>query len=240
MQYVKIKDAIVEQIETGMLSPRQKLPAERKLAESFDTTRVTLREALSLLEADGRIYREDRRGWFISPTPLCYDPSLPLNFATMATTQNRKPQTQLLAAKNTIANKQATQQLQLPPFSDVIRIDRVRYLEERPVAYVTHYVRPTVCPNLLDFDLNGSLTDIYRDHFGVQYQKVHYRMSTSSILGETAQALRATSGTPAMMIERITYDDNNERIDYSVECWRHDAIRVESMVELRNADPASR
>ncbi len=49
MQYVKIKDSIVEQIEAGMLSPRQKLPAERKLAESFDTTRVTLREALSLL-----------------------------------------------------------------------------------------------------------------------------------------------------------------------------------------------
>ncbi len=75
MQYVKIKDAIVEQIDAGMLMPRQKLPAERKLAESFDTTRVTLREALSLLEAEGKIYREDRRGWFISPrlyamTPL--------------------------------------------------------------------------------------------------------------------------------------------------------------------------
>ncbi|MFA0071123.1 GntR family transcriptional regulator, partial [Vibrio breoganii] len=35
MQYVKIKDVIVEQIESGMLTPRQKLPAERKLAESF-------------------------------------------------------------------------------------------------------------------------------------------------------------------------------------------------------------
>ncbi|MCG6332372.1 phosphonate utilization transcriptional regulator PhnR, partial [Vibrio alginolyticus] len=27
MQYVKIKDAIVEQIDAGMLTPRQKLPA---------------------------------------------------------------------------------------------------------------------------------------------------------------------------------------------------------------------
>ncbi|MCO7092962.1 phosphonate utilization transcriptional regulator PhnR, partial [Vibrio cholerae] len=27
MQYVKIKDAIVEQIDAGMLMPRQKLPA---------------------------------------------------------------------------------------------------------------------------------------------------------------------------------------------------------------------
>jgi len=67
VQYVKIKDTIVEQIEAGMLASRQKLPSERKLADSFSTTRVTLREALSLLEAEGRIYREDRRGNLFLP-----------------------------------------------------------------------------------------------------------------------------------------------------------------------------
>ena len=108
MQYVKIKDVIVEQIESGMLSPRQKLPAERKLAESFDTTRVTLREALSSLEAEGRIYREDRRGWFISPEPLRYDPTQTLNFTNMALSQNRQPKTELIAAKGILATKQAT------------------------------------------------------------------------------------------------------------------------------------
>lgn len=74
MQYVEIKIAVEEQIESGLLPPGQKLPPERKLAESFNTTRVTLREALSLLEIEGKIYREDRRGWFISPPPLSYDP----------------------------------------------------------------------------------------------------------------------------------------------------------------------
>lgn len=73
MQYIKIKESIVEQIESGQLLPGQKLPSERILAESFATTRVTLREALSLLEAEGVVYREDRRGWFISPEPLRYD-----------------------------------------------------------------------------------------------------------------------------------------------------------------------
>lgn len=171
MQYVKIKDSIVEQIEAGMLAPRQKLPAERKLAESFDTTRVTLREALSLLEAEGRIYREDRRGWFISPVPLRYDPTQTLNFTNMALAQNRVPKTQLLGAKAILANKVAARLLNLQPFSDVFRVDRVRYLEDRPVVYVTNYVRPELFPNLLDHDLSNSLTDIYREHFGVSYQK---------------------------------------------------------------------
>ncbi|NRF30640.1 phosphonate utilization transcriptional regulator PhnR [Vibrio coralliilyticus] len=234
MQYVKIKDSIVEQIETGLLSPRQKLPAERKLAESFDTTRVTLREALSLLEAEGRIYREDRRGWFISPEPLKYDPTQTLNFTNMALAQNRSPQTELIAAKGILANKQAASLLGLQPFSDVYKVDRVRYLEDRPVVFVTNYIRPELFPNLLDFDLSKSLTDIYRDHFGMVYQKIRYRISTSSLLGDTAQALRATSGTPAMVVERINYNQHGELIDCDIEYWRHDAISIESIAVLNH------
>ncbi|MDC5706205.1 phosphonate utilization transcriptional regulator PhnR [Vibrio europaeus] len=233
MQYVKIKDSIVEQIESGMLSPRQKLPAERKLAESFDTTRVTLREALSLLEAEGRIYREDRRGWFISPLPLKYDPTQTLNFTNMALSQQRTPKTELIGAKGILANKQAASLLGLQPFSDVYRVDRVRYLEERPVVYVTNYIRPELFPNLLDFDLSKSLTDIYREHYGVVYEKIRYRISTSTLLGETAQALRATSGTPAMVVERVNYNQNGELIDCDIEYWRHDAISIESIAQLQ-------
>jgi phosphonate utilization transcriptional regulator PhnR len=232
VQYVKIKDAIVEQIEAGMLAPKQKLPAERKLAESFDTTRVTLREALSLLEAEGKIYREDRRGWFISPPPLCYDPTQTLNFTNMALAQHRQPKTDLLSAKAVMANKQASKLLQLAPFSDVYRIDRVRYLDNRPVVFVTHYVCPEYFPNLLDFDLSQSLTDIYQTHFSVQYQKTRYRITTSSLLGETAQALRATTGTPATVVERVNYNQHGELIDCDIEYWRHDAISIESVVEL--------
>lgn len=233
MQYVKIKDAIVEQIESGMLAPRQKLPAERKLAESFDTTRVTLREALSLLEAEGRIYREDRRGWFISPEPLRYDPTQTLNFTNMAISQNRQPRTELIAAKGILTTKQAAQLLELPPFSDIYRVDRVRYLEERPVVYVTNFIRTEKFPDLLDVDMAGaSLTDIYREKYGVVYDKVKYRVTTTSLLGEVAQALRATSGTPAMMVERINYNQHGELIDCDIEYWRHDAISIESIAQL--------
>ncbi|MDA0147065.1 phosphonate utilization transcriptional regulator PhnR [Vibrio sp. LaRot3] len=232
MQYVKIKDSIVEQIETGMLAPRQKLPAERKLAESFDTTRVTLREALSLLEAEGRIYREDRRGWFISPQPLRYDPKQRSSFSALAQGQNRTSKTELVSAKGILANKQAARLLNLPPFSDVYQIDRVRYLEDRPVAYVTHYSSPQQFPNLLDLDVTNSIADVYREYYSVVYQQSRYRILTSSLLGEVAQSLRATTGTPSLVIERMNYNQQGELISCDIEYWRHDAISVESLIDL--------
>lgn len=232
MQYVKIKDSIEEQIESGMLAAGQKLPPERKLAESFDTTRVTLREALSLLEAEGRIYREDRRGWFISPQPLVYDPTQPLSFSEMADAQNRCANTELINAKTMLANKQAVNMLNLAPFTDVYQLDRVRYLESRPVVYVTHYIRSELFPNLLDYDLSRSVTQIYQEHFGVVYQKVRYRIGISTLLGEMAQALRAKPGTQAMVIERVKYDPSGEVVDGEIEYWRHDAISIQSLAEL--------
>lgn len=98
--------------------------------------------------------------------------------------------------------------------------------------YVTNYIRPELFPNLLDHDLSKSLTDIYREHFGVVYQTIRYRVSTTSLLGETAQALRATSGSPAMVVERINYNQDGELIDCDIEYWRHDAISIESVAHL--------
>nr|WP_217906513.1 UTRA domain-containing protein [Vibrio sp. JPW-9-11-11] len=223
-----IKQAIEEQIESGQLAPRQKLPAERKLAESFNTTRVTLREALSLLEADGCIYREDRRGWFISPPTLKYDLAQTQSFIQWASSQNRAPQTELLSARSVVANKHASHLLKLPPFSDAYQLDRVRYLEQRPVAYVTNYACPRQFAGLLDHDLTQSLTDVYRQDYGVDFHQVTCQVSTRVLLGDMALALRATVGTPALVVERIHSNAQGERIEAAVEFWRHDAIQIES------------
>ena len=232
MQYLKIKEEIIEQIESGLFVARQKLPAERKLAEAFATTRVTLREALGALEAEARIYREDRRGWFVCPEPLRYDPCLTLNFADMATQQGRLACTELLEAKQTLATKQTAKLLQVPMLTDLYHITRVRYLEERPVVYVVNFIKAGYFENLLDLDFTQSLTATYESHYSVRYQRTRYRVSTTSLFGDVAVALRATSGSPAMLVERTNYDQQGRLIDCDLEYWRHDALCIESVAEL--------
>ncbi|MCV5688112.1 UTRA domain-containing protein [Escherichia coli] len=73
---------------------------------------------------------------------------------------------------------------------------------------------------------------MHRDQYGGTDQKTRYRISTSTLLGEMAQALRATAGTPAMVVERINYNQHGELIDCDIEYWRHDAISIESLAEL--------
>lgn len=232
MQYLKIKEELIEQIESGLFVAMQKLPSERKLAEAFATTRVTLREALSALEAEARIYREDRRGWFICPEPLRYDPCLTLNFADMAKQQGRVAFTELLQATKTLATKKTAQLLKVPMLTALYHLTRVRYLEERPVVYVVNYIKADYFEKLLDLDFTQSLTATYQAHYSVRYQRTHYRVSTTSLFGEVALALRATSGSPAMLVERTNYDQQGRLIDCDLEYWRHDALCIESVAQL--------
>ncbi len=228
MQYIKIKETIVEQIDSGMLEPRQKLPPERRLAESFDTTRVTLREALSLLESEGHIYREDRRGWFISPSPLRYDPSVLMSFHQLAEQQSRRAETRIVEIKNTLANKDAAQQLKLAPFSDVHLIKRTRWLENRPVAFCINHIPAELAKNLQECPLEGSLNTLGMEYFGWQLGSVRYRIRSSSVVGDVAQALNATAGAAVLLVEKLTLKTDGTPANYALEYWRHDAISIES------------
>ena len=93
-----IYQSLREQIERGLLARGSKLPSERQLSELFSTTRITLREALGQLEDQGLIYREERRGWFVSPQRLLYNPLVRSHFHAMVADQGRVPETEVLGA----------------------------------------------------------------------------------------------------------------------------------------------
>lgn len=234
MQYLKIMESINEQIEAGLLVAGTKFPAERKLAETFNTSRVTLREALSLLESDGKIYREDRRGWFVSPRPLAYDPTNTDNFKAMAIKAKRQPRSELLTSELIPCPRNAAKLLGVEPFTQVFKLERLRYLDDRPVAVTINYVIAEYFPELQAKNFVESLTHTYKEDYAILYSRTRYHIRTSSLQGEVAQALRATSGSPAMLVERVNYDQDGRLIDCDLEYWRHDAINIESVATLIN------
>jgi GntR family transcriptional regulator, transcriptional repressor for pyruvate dehydrogenase complex len=65
-------DRLRGQIHAGLLLPDEKLPAERQLAENISISRVTLREALRILETDRyiSIKRGALGGAFVSPIAI--------------------------------------------------------------------------------------------------------------------------------------------------------------------------
>lgn len=85
-QYLRIRDQLAADIAQGVL--QVKLPSERELAERFLCTRITLREALQQLETEGLVYRENRRGWFVAPPRIRYNPTRITGFMEYVSAQD--------------------------------------------------------------------------------------------------------------------------------------------------------
>lgn len=220
--------ALQEQIEHGLLAPGCKLPAERKLSEVFDTTRITLREALVQLEARGLIYREERRGWFVAPERLTYDLIERSHFHAMVRAQGRDASTEMLSARLQPATATICARLQLPPLSSVIQICRLRRIDGRAVLYAEHYLNPEYFPGILEHDLSQSLTELYRQHYAIHYGRVRFEILPTALPVAAATALKVSAGSPGLYITRINSDQLGRLIDCDLEYWRHDAIRIKA------------
>ncbi|MFU1519173.1 UTRA domain-containing protein [Vreelandella alkaliphila] len=205
-----------------------KLPAERVLAERFSTTRVTLRQALAQLEGEGLIHRSNRRGWFISPARLVYDPTRDAGFNDYVGAQGRQPRTAVLKLE-TRSHLVAARALGLPDDQPFHHIRRRRYVDDRAVLVESLWVVPERAPELLDIYSGQSLWGLLRGRWGHHLANRSIRMVSEALSPLDAEELLVTPGAAGLNICRAIFDDQQRPIEYDEEHWLHDSlcIRVE-------------
>ena len=226
-QYLLIKAQIEERIQRGALKSGDKLPSERELCAIFNTTRVTIRESLAQLEASGVIWRSDRRGWFVTPPRLWLDPTQNTNFHKLCREQGRIPETRLLHGSVTTVPTDVMAALQLQPFDPIYLLTRLRLADGRAICYSENHCLPARVPDLPGHDLNGSLTEVYEAHYGLIYTSMHLSFYPTALPARAAQALGIMEGRPALLLKRLNYDQHGRVLDYDIEYWRHDSLRIE-------------
>ena len=178
------------------------------------------------LESEGLVYREERRGWFVSPPRLAYNLMQRSHFDAMVIAQGRVPTTEVLSARLQPASAAVCERLQLPALSSVIQICRGRRIDGRWVLYVEHYLNPQYFPQILGFDLTQSITELYARHYDLHYGRVRFEIVPTALPSEAAATLKVSTGSPGLRIVRVNYDQHDRLIDCDLEYWRHDAIHV--------------
>ncbi|SUH17322.1 transcriptional regulator [Salmonella enterica subsp. enterica] len=195
-QYLLIKAQLQARIQSGALKSGDKLPSERELCAIFNTTRITIRESLAQLESSGLIWRADRRGWFVTPERLWLDPTQNTNFHKLCREQGREPKTALLSGVLTTVPVEVMEPLQLQPFDQIYLLTRLRYADGRAVCYCENHCLPARVPELLQYDLNGSLTEVYESHYNLVYTSMHLSFYPTAMPAQAAQALGVMGRTP--------------------------------------------
>jgi DNA-binding GntR family transcriptional regulator len=203
-----------------------RLPSERQLQQDFDSSRITIREALFRLESEGFIYRLNRKGWFLSSSRLVIDPAHKVNFIELAKSQKKAPQTELISAKKIKARNHIRDALGLEKGSSVYHIVRRRCLDNRPVLIENIYLCADQFKGVLDFDLNDSITRLQTQHFGLEAVSEDCRIKVDTLGELNAELLEVNAAMPALSIDRIRKTKKGKPVDYNVERWLHGAVEL--------------
>jgi DNA-binding GntR family transcriptional regulator len=226
--YLRLTEQLRQLITQHAAQWEGKLPAERVLAERFSTTRVTLRQALAQLEGEGLIHRSNRRGWFISPARLMYDPTRDAGFNDYVRAQGRQPRTAVLQLGSR-AHVPAARALNLPDDHVFHHIRRRRYVDDRAVLVESLWVVPERAPELLSIYAGQSLWGLLRERWGHHLANRSISMVSEALPTGAADELFVAPGTAGLNICRAIFDDQQRPIEYDEEHWLHDSlcIRVE-------------
>ena len=224
--YLRVRDHFASLIETGALAPQAKLPSERHLSGVFQVTRVTARQALIQLEVEGLIYRLNRRGWFVSPPRVRYDPVANISFTKNVKAQGRVPGTTVISKGRIRASAWDSERLRVAVGDPVFLIRRIRLVDDRAVLVEHLHLNAKRCPGLLDHPLERSLTEILAERYGLSLRRTQVSMHPAALNESQAAALGVAVGVPGLYLARTSFDQFDNVIEFDQEFWRHDVLEI--------------
>lgn len=230
--YIQLMDILKEKIQSGEWTSGAQIPGEQDLCELYGVSRTVVRQALRELELEGVINRRKGKGTFISQPKISEGLAQKLTgFYQDMVERGLKPVTKVLHQNVTPANEKVAGFLNIPLGENVIDILRLRFINEEPIQLVTTYVPFEICPALASVDLtNRSLYEFLETECGVFIAKG--RRYIEAVLANESEAmlLGIERGAPLVMLDSISFSEDDNPVEYYHALHRGDRSRFE--VEL--------
>ncbi|ASK62715.1 phosphonate metabolism transcriptional regulator PhnF [Virgibacillus phasianinus] len=225
--YYQLEEEIRLLIQTEKLSPGELLPSEREYAERYNISRMTVRQAINNLAAEGLLYRQKGRGTFVSEKKFEQDLQGLTSFSEDMRARGLTPSNKLLSFQTLHANERIAELLRLNKNDEVYEIKRIRYANESPVAVETIYTPKHLVGNLTDANVVESFYKYIETNLNLN---ISYgdQMIESVLANEfEIENLHVKAGDPVLLIQRITYlsDENATPLEYVKSAYRADKYK---------------
>lgn len=151
--YRQLEEILLQQIETGALTPGSKLPTEIELSQKFGVSRVTVRKALEELSHNCFLERRSGKGTFIAAKKLERSISGITSFSNVCRMQNMRPDAKTIRLDYAEPTEEEREKMALPAGAKIILLERLRFADGTPVTIeLTKF--PESFSFLFDEDLN--------------------------------------------------------------------------------------
>lgn len=213
--YVQVAKELAEQIESGEYATGELIPSEKELQNKYKVSRMTIRQAVG--ELVNRNYIECRRG--IGTIVIYGKIKENIKHVVSLTEEMAQQGIQLKTVVCTLVpgklSAQAAVALGKREQSPCYILSRTRFAKEKPLVYSETYL----CIDQLPMDASlyqESLYSLLRDEFHIIIARGEDVLEAVLSEGTVSTMLRLPDGYPVFKRTRVTYDQNDSPVEYSV------------------------
>jgi GntR family transcriptional regulator len=230
--YQQLVDQILLAVSEGELKPGQPLPSERELSRALGISRMTVRRALTDLEARGRLKSQVGRGWFVSTAKIEQRLEQLSGFSSDMRAKNLQVESQVLAFKVEPAGPTLAGWLQIGVGDPIYRLDRVRLVNGEPIGLEYPRISQRICPGLDRFDFSqDSLYRVMRDEYHLVLDHAIQTIEASLVDWHEANLLKVDPNVPALRGRRTLLSPQGVVLEASTGIYRGDRYRYQLELE---------
>jgi GntR family transcriptional regulator len=223
-RYIAIAEELRDRILSEQLGPHTLLPSERELAEQHEVSRMTARQALTLLESEGVVYRRPPRGTFVAEPRVRFHIG---SFSEEVARLGHRPAARLLWADCQQPSPSVRVALELDEDAAVNVFHRLRTVDGVPFALETTYLPAARTPGILDDPHDGSLWALLRDRYGIELAQSTAVLESIVLDDASSAQLSLRPGSAGTLLTRRTVDTTGHCIEYARDVYRADRTAFE-------------
>jgi GntR family transcriptional regulator len=232
--YHQLRQALEGLIRDGTYQPGQYFPTEEELAQLFNVSRITVRQAIAEMLEDGLLYRQRPRGRLhVSPRRVHQHLTRLRGFFTDdVLTAGLEPRTDVLAVEM-VRGERVAAHLGCAPDTRVFRIDRLHHGNAEPLALQTSYIPVAVCPDLDQHDLAQSLFRLIEETYRQPITRAVQHVRVREAMHYEVDRLRLAPHAYVLQVDRTSYAADGTAVEYYTCILRADRYDFTMELELQ-------
>lgn len=233
--YFQIEEDLKKYIENNGLKVGDKLPSEKELMEKYKASRITVRRALQELEQEGYINKIQGKGTFVAGPRIQNQLSYLSSFTEDMQKRGYTTFSKVLNNKIIKAPEEVAKGLNLSPNENVVFIERIRYANDKPLALERCYMSAGLFGGLIYEDLSDkSLNYTLETKYNVNFAYAEQYISTEIAKRKFLRLLEAEKPIAILSMKRISYDQNDIPIQYTLSQYRGDIYEYKVILPIKN------
>ncbi|MFC7062113.1 GntR family transcriptional regulator [Halobacillus seohaensis] len=203
--YYQIEEDIKQRISNNEFRPSDMIPSERELSESYEVSRMTVRQAMTNMVNEGVLFREKGKGTFVADEKI----EQPLQGLTSFTEDMKKrgmeASSKLISFEKVAAPLDISRKLAIEEEADVYQIQRIRYADQKPMAIEKNFLPVAMFPGLSEAIVLGSLYHYIEQTKKQPIGKANQMIEATTADENQASLLDIPTDSAVLYIERNSF-----------------------------------